>query len=221
MKWFRVIRHFILGAFFLIIFYFFLSFLLLFFPQHQTNTTDTNKTKTIYIFHDIAHTEIIFPASEIIPSLQQKLQPFISNNHTGFIAFSYGDQNFMFHTPQWKDINLFITLKALFLNTPAVIRVGHYMAIRKDTSVVPLKLSKKELNALQNAILNSFTTYQNHFIYLHSPLSSYGFYYFRAKQPYNLFYTCNTWSGEMLRHTHLKVSYWTPLAREVVFHFLK
>ncbi len=221
MKWRLYIRRFVPGAFLLICFYFLLSVLLLFFPANHTNIQTLQKQNRIYLFHDLAHTEIIIPANTLLPDLQTKLTPYIPNITKGYLAFSYGDQNFMFHTPRWKDISLFITLKALFLNTPAVIRVGHYTAIRKDTSVVPLKLSQKELNALQNAILNSFTTRQNHFIYLHSPLSSYGFYYFRAKQPYNLFYTCNTWSGEMLRHTHLKVSYWTPLAREVVFHFLK
>ena len=222
MKRLHFVKRFILILFTAIILYFTLSFLFLFIFPHSAHG-DTAKSQkhidTVFIYHDLAHTEIIFPAKTLIPPLAQKLQPFIPALRHGYIAFSYGDEDFMFHTPEWKDLKISLALKALFLNTPAVIRVGHYTQIRADETIVPVKLPHEQYTKLQTTILQSFATdTQGNLIPRTYPGQKNYRYYFKAKHPYNLFYTCNTWSGELLRKTGLPVSLWTPLAFEVVFH---
>ncbi len=222
MKWFRYLLYFILSLFTLLSFYFIISSSLLFFPantlQHHQTQSDT---RIFYIFHDFAHTEIILEAKDLIPELKRSLQPFISDITKGYIAFSYGDEAFMFQTPRWRDIQISLALKALFINTPAVIRVGHYPSIRHDKTIITLKIDNRRLQILQHAILQSFMQKQGCLIPLrHYPDNRY-IRYFRARKPYNLFYTCNTWSGDMLRSAALPLSSWTPLSFQVVFHFLK
>jgi len=220
MKRLHYIWRFILILFFA---YFFIPLFLLIVPSHQifpSVTTDNNST--IYLFHDAAHSEIIFPAASLIPPLQKKLEPFVPAIDRGYIAFSYADEDFLFQTPQWKDIDFIPTLRALFTNTPAVIRVGHYTAIRKDKSIIPLHIDTETEQILQKEILHTFATDKQHrFIPRRPPHPNTYQYYFRAKHPYNLFYTCNTWSGDILRRSGFPVSLWTPLAFEVVFHFPK
>ncbi len=225
MKRLYFIKRFIQILLAAIILYFILSFLFLFIFPHSTHG-DTAKSQkrvdTFFIYHNLAHTEIIFPAETLIPSLAQKLQPSIPALRHGYIAFSYGDEDFMFHTPEWKDLKISLALKALFLNTPAVIRVGHYTQIRADETIVHVKLPHEQYTKLQTTILQSFATdTQGNLIPRTYPGQKNYRYYFKAKHPYNLFYTCNTWSGELLRKTGLPVALWTPLAFEVVFHFPK
>ena len=205
-----------------IILYFTFSFLSLFISP-LSNYSDTRKkpniVDTFFIYHDPAHTEIIFPAQTLISPLAQKLKPFIPALHRGYIAFSYGDEDFMLHTPEWKDLKISLALKALFLNTPAVIRTGHYTQIRADDTIVPVQLPHEQYTKLQTAVLESFAAdEEGKLIPRTCPGQKNYDYYFRAKHPYNLLYTCNTWSGELLRKTGLPVGLWTPLAFEVVFH---
>ncbi|RUM71342.1 MAG: hypothetical protein DSZ07_00665, partial [Sulfurovum sp.] len=33
---------------------------------------------------------------------------------------------------------------------------------------------------------------------------------------YNLFNTCNTWTGDQLREANVSISYWTPLSSNII-----
>ena len=221
----HIFRRFILIILTATLLYFTSSLLLLILHPHSAKADlqkHSRHTDTVYIYHDLAHTEIIIPSRALISALKEKLKPFVPAIDHGYIAFSFADEDFLFQTPQWKDIHLIPTLKALFTNTPAVIRVGHYTAIRNDESVIPLHIDTETEQILQKEILHTFATdKQYRFIPRTPPHPNTYQYYFRAKHPYNLFYTCNTWSGEMLRRSGFPVSLWTPLAFEVVFHFPK
>ena len=222
MKRLHFVKRFIQMLVTAIILYFTLSFLFLFIFPHSTHGDKKKNQKhmdTFFIYHDLAHTEIIFPAKTLIPPLIQKLQPFIPALRHGYIAFSYGDEDFMFHTPEWKDLKISLALKALFLNSPAVIRTGHYMQIRDDETIVSVTLPHERYTKLQTSLLESFATnQQGNLIPRTSPGQKSYLRYFKAKYPYTLFYTCNTWSGEILRKAGLPVALWTPLAFEVIFH---
>ena len=224
MKWLRFLRHFILTFSIFFLFYFFFSFLLLLLPvQPVSHPTKMKNSATFYLFHDFAHTEIIFPAKTLIPQLRNSLQPFIPAVNQGYLAFSYGDAKFMLNTPKWSDMKFSLAIKALFINTPALLRIGHYSQIRHDKSVIPLSVSYKIYQQLQQNILHSFALKENSIIPISVQKQDFtdSYFYFQAQKPYNLFYTCNTWTGDMLRHASLPVSYWTPLSYQVVFHFLK
>ncbi len=204
----------------LTIFYFIISHILLFFTPN-TNSSTQNSRYEVSIFHDRAHTEIIIKTKDLIPTLKTKLKPFIKNLSGGYLAFSYGDQYFMLHTKRWKDLGFKTALKALLINTPAVIKVGHYNAIKKDSSIIKIHISKSVLEKLQTYILNSFKRKDDALIALNISDKERYLYYFQAKKSYNLFYTCNTYTGNILRKSGLPVSLWTPLAYQVVYHFPK
>jgi len=214
----RTILFFIIS----ILLYFFISFSLLFIsPSTYKLPESSNNNCTIYLFYDLAHTEIIFKGTDLTEKVTLPLHYYISDIKEGYIAFSYGDKSFMLHTPKWSDIQLPLAIAALFINTPAVIRIGHYRNIRKDKSVIPLQLTKKSCHLLQETVMKSFAQKEHKLLAIYFPDIPAYIYYFQAQKPYNLFYTCNTWTGDMLRRASLPVSYWTPLSYQVVFHFLK
>ncbi len=204
----------------LTIFYFIISHILLFFTPNTSSLTQNSKYE-VSIFHDRAHTEIIIKTKDLIPTLKTKLKPFIKDLSNGYLAFSYGDQFFMLHIKRWKELGFQTALKALLINTPAVIKVGHYNAIKKDNSIIKIPVSKKTLKKLQTNILNSFKQKDHSLITLSTSDKERYLYYFQAKKAYNLFYTCNTYTGTILRNSNLPVSLWTPLAYQVVYHFPK
>ena len=197
--------------------YIILSFVFLLFPAQKQCTQGT---KTIYIYHDFAHTEIIIPVKYFNNTYQKSFPNLLKNQNYGFLAFSYGDEEFFMKVPSWDDIDYSIALKSLFLNTPALIRVGHYRGINKELCV-KVKLSQKCLQKLNQSILNSFVKKDNHFIKYDDHYKERKIFYFQAKKSYNLFYTCNSWISERLRDGGVKASYLTPFAFQVVYPLLK
>ncbi len=216
---FRFLKYFITLFIVIFISFFLISHILLFFTP-QKSSFEENKRYEIYLFHDLAHTEIVLKSNSLIKPLKEKLKPFIKD-FSNYLAFSYGDQFFMLHIKRWKDMKFTTMLKALFINTPAVIKVGCYKSIKKDDSIIKIPVSKKTYIKLQNNILNSFKLKSGSLIAVKTDNKNLGLHYFRAYRDYNLFFTCNTYTGEILRESDLSVSLWTPLSYQVVYHFPK
>ncbi len=205
----------ILILLFSIIIYIILSFTLLVFPSYNQCKKET---ESIYIYNDIAHTEIMIAVDDFNNTSQKHFPSLLQNQKYGYLSFSYGDKEFMMKVPTWNDISLGITLKSLFTNTPGLLRVGHYTNINKKESI-QIKLSKNCLEKLQKSILNSFSkqnnTFQRYFDHYKHPK----IFYFQAKKSYNLFHTCNSWTGDRLREAGLKVPYLTPFSQQVIYPY--
>ncbi|MCH9814281.1 MAG: DUF2459 domain-containing protein [Epsilonproteobacteria bacterium] len=188
---------------------------MLFFPAEKKCS---QKNQHIYVYHTWAHTEIMIPLHYFREDFVKYFPTLLRHNTLGYMAFSYGDQDFMMHTPSWSDINLKLISKALFINTPALVRVGHYRHINKKESV-KIELSNVCTDKLKESILNSFSTQNEKFIRYEDEYRNPDVFYFKAKEAYSLFHTCNSWSGNRLRDAGLKVPYLTPFAQEVVYHY--
>jgi uncharacterized protein (TIGR02117 family) len=194
--------------------YVLLSFVLIFFPS-QKNCTD--KEKTIFIYQSTAHTEILIPLPYFGQKYQKSFPQLIKNNTNGYLAFSYGDKEFMMQVPTWDKIKLDVALKSLFTNTPALLRVGYYWGI-KEEECIKIKLSQKCLEQLNQSILNSFVTKDKHFQRYFDHYKEPNTFYFKAKKSYNLFHTCNSWTGDRLRDAGLGVPFITPFAQQVTYN---
>lgn len=189
--------------------------MLLLFP---TEKQCTKETKTIYVYHDAAHTEIMIPLHYFKDTYQKQFPNLLKGQKYGYLAFSYGDKEFMMKIPTWDDIDYGIALKSLFTNTPALIRVGHYGGINKEDSV-KIKLSKECLEKLQKSISNSFSQKNSKFQRYYDHYKHPKVFYFQAKKSYNLFHTCNTWTGDRLREAGLKAPYLTPFAQQIIYPY--
>ncbi len=197
-----------------LIFYISLSFLSLLFP---TPTQDAKHTKEIYLYQDKMHTEIIIKITDFKDEFLKAFPNLLKTNTRGYLSFSYGDEEFMMKVPSWDKIEIKVTLRSLFLNTPALIRVGYYQNINTK-NLIKVTLSDASLFKLRKSIFDGFLVENKEFIRYKDTYKNRNIFYFKAKKSYNLFHTCNNWTSKRLIDAGVKSSYLTPFAGQVVYH---
>lgn len=185
--------------------YIIISYIFTLFPKEIPQSL--NKTKNVYILYNEMHSDIAFP----IQDFNRSLFPEFQNKKTGYLLFGWGDKETYLNTPQWTDLTLSTTLKALFINTPTLMHVSYIPNIHKYLNVKTIKLSVSEKTYLKNAILKDFNFEGKHY----KGYEEEDFFY-TAHKPYNLINTCNTWTGDKLREANVSMPYWTPFASSVV-----
>ena len=193
----------------IILLYLFSAFALSIFPkQGQPNKSQKH---TIYILYSEMHSDIVLEINTTNQELKEKLSPLIKSSN-GYLAFGWGDRETYLNTPTWDKIKLSTTLKALFLNSPSVMHINYYSNINRFQNIKKITVSQSQLNVLQSAIYKSFDFAQK-------SQRGYGYndLFYSSIYHYNLFNTCNTWTGEKLREINITMSYWTPLSQNVIY----
>jgi hypothetical protein len=182
------------------------------------------KTENIFLYKTdngfLSHTEIIVPKIYIKSGLRELLKEYIMRFDASYLGFSFGDEAFMKDRGGFEDINYTLALKGLFLPTSALMKVGFYDDIKVD-NLIKINLSYECLNLLEEELYKSFEIKNSKAVEIDNPNSKYYYRYFRAKKSYNLFNTCNSWSGMVLRSAGVKTGLWTPFGDQVVYHLKK
>lgn len=186
--------------------------ILVFFPK--TGDCKGKSLEYIYLFHSSTHTEIILPIKPDSTWIRYFL--FDSHPKRGFIAFSYADEAFMLNTPTWDDVDYRLAAKALFYPTPSVIQVGNYADIKYD-ACIKIPLNVECLEKLAKSISDSFMVKDGRYIKVQSNSKFGSLYYYRAKEPYTLFHTCNSWTANRLQDAGLKAPYLAPFVQQIVY----
>ncbi len=197
-----------------IFFYFFISFLIQLFPSSDRCEKGGDY---FYVYSSDIHTEIIFDIKQDKKLFLKNFPNLLKGQTEGYLAFSYGDKDFMMKIPDWDHIKVPIALKALFTNTQALMRVGHYYRIYLN-KVTKVEISHECKKRLLKNIFAEFILKNNRFVHFRDNLGDNNTFYFLAKKPYNLLRTCNSWSGDILRESGFSMGYWTPLAVQVGYH---
>jgi uncharacterized protein (TIGR02117 family) len=211
----KKVFQFFLSLILIVVFYIATAYLLTFFPTKGEKSTSEQKVYLYYNDARLSHTEIIFEVAPFKERFTKAFPHLLNHNSRGYLSFSYGDRDFMMDEGGFDDLNITLALKSLFLNTPALIKVGHYGSFSKNR-VIELSLSHKVAAKLLDKILDSFKQKEGKFVPYHDRYGRYYIRYYEAKKPYNLFFTCNSWSGEMLREAGIKMGLWTPFADNVI-----
>jgi len=209
----RVFQFFLL-LFVIVVSYIGIAALFSFFPT----TADVHKKEhTIYICHDdaiLSHSEIIMMVAPLKEDFFKAFPHLLHNNPRGYISFSYGDRDFMMDKNGFDELNLTLACRALFIDTAALIKVGHYGDFSKERCH-KVRVSTSSLLQLKESILDSFAKKRGETIRYHDSFNRYYIYYYRAKEDYNLIHTCNTWSGDRLREAGISTPYWTPFSENI------
>jgi uncharacterized protein (TIGR02117 family) len=161
------------------------------------------------------HTDIILNIKDTNHNWQKLLPQLLKNRTRGYISFGWGDQETYLHTPSWSDLELFTALKALFTNTPSLMHLNYYPNINGSTEIKKIEVTKKQYSYIEDSILDSFGKKP---IFFHKGYWGNDLFYY-SPYKYNLFNTCNTWTGDILRESNITMSYWTPLSYCVVNFF--
>lgn len=207
----------ILSVVLLILLYFSTSAALMLFPVFLPSSTFEKNTPitddSIALTHSLAHTNIIINLSKSsVPwdALLKELVPTMK----GYLIVGWGDSDTYQSSPTWGDLKLSVALRAMFLNTTSALHVRYTptLDILLDP-ITPLHISQTTSRAIEDNILNSFRERTPTIL---APGYDTKDYFYHAKGSYNLFKTCNTWAGDVLRHSGVNMSLWTPLSYNVI-----
>jgi len=207
----KFILKFLLFIIFITTLYFLTAYSLTF----LLSTKGENKKKkdqTIYILYDSMHSDIVLEIKSINNKKLKTKPVSFSRDREGYLSFGWGDKETYLNTPTWNDIQLSTSLKALFINTPSLMHVTFYKNIHRFKNIKTIKLSQKGKEVLESSILKSFNLESN------NSYKGYGKddFFYPSIYNYNLFNTCNTWTGDRLREANVSMSYWTPLSSTVI-----
>ena len=182
-----------------------------------TSNIENSQSTTILIQYGLAHTNIVISLSRSSLDWEILLPDLVPNQikgQEGYLLVGWGDKETYQSTPNWGDLKASVAIRALLINTPSALHVRYLDDLaRVENSVIPLKLNQAISDAVEKRILSSFRNDKPEIL-----SSGYDagdrFYYSKGK--YNIFNTCNTWTGDVLRQSGVNMSLWTPFSYNVV-----
>jgi uncharacterized protein (TIGR02117 family) len=123
-----------------------------------------------------------------------------------YIEIGRGDAGFY----QVEEETVSVTLKALFLSTPAVLHLSAYnkLPVKKFplSKTVEIKLSQSAMEKLLDAIVSDFSLDQGRAIEL-APGRDKDSRFFQSKGSYHLFYTCNNWTADVIEQADYPINH--------------
>ncbi|WP_211251748.1 TIGR02117 family protein [Andreprevotia chitinilytica] len=198
--------------------YLLIAFGLVLFPA---NAEPSNPTINAYIVSNGVHTDFVFPIESpqidwrtIFPLAHLKAVP----PDAAFMAIGWGDREFYLNTQNWGDLTVGRALSALSGQDRSLVHVEYLRAAELKAGTYRLPLSVAQYASLVNYVLE--TTQRAGLQGVNVPGAHYGRYdaFYEANGSYNLFNTCNAWIGHGLLQAGVKVSRWTPLDVNVLWH---
>lgn len=174
-----------------------------------------------YVVSDGVHTDLVFPLAghgqdwtKVFPAAHFKAMP----PDAAYVAIGWGDREFYLNTPRWRDLTARRALQALSGSGSALAHVSFLRAadLRQGSYRVPL--SPEQYTSLTQYVLGSLVLAEQQAVAV--PGRHYGSSdaFFEARGSYNLFNTCNTWTGRGLRWAGVRIGAWTPFGANVTWH---
>lgn len=174
-----------------------------------------------YVVSNGVHTDLVLPLrsggtdwTQLFPKASFPSFPADAE----FVAIGWGDRDFYLHTPRWRDLTLARAIGALSGRGQSLLHVTWLR--RQDLGVRTWRLP---LDARQAAALAAHVRQTLAPDAEGRAVPVPGHYgrtdaFFEARGAYDLFTTCNTWTGDALRRASVPVSPWTPFAGNVTWH---
>jgi uncharacterized protein (TIGR02117 family) len=172
-----------------------------------------------WVLSNGVHTDLVFPIrsatidwQQIFPLADFKAVPADAE----FIAIGWGDREFYLNTPTWADLTAARAFGALSGGNRALMHVSYLQRGQLGRGAYKLPLSQSQYAQLIGYVRAALPSGRA------TPIA--GAHYdnqdafYEAEGGYNLFETCNTWTGRGLRQAGVTASRWTPFDFTVVWH---
>ena len=186
----------------------------------NTGSENDNGEITIAVISNGVHTDIAVPVkneisdwSAFVPVSDTKL----ADSTFQYVSFGWGDKGFYIETPTWDDLKASTAVKAMFWMSSSAMHVTWRKNLPvKSASCVRIKISREKYAALFKYIRNTFEMRNEETVYIPAPTYGKHDAYYEAKGTYNLFETCNVWTGNGLKEAGVRVAVWTPFEKSVM-----
>ncbi|MET3477930.1 TIGR02117 family protein [Variovorax atrisoli] len=218
-RWLRRIVFTLLGFVALVGLYVATACALVLWPANAEAPKNAVAEVQAWVLSNGVHTDYVFPIRsatvdwlQIFPLKDFRAPP----PDAEFIAIGWGDREFYLNTPTWADLTASRALAALAGGNRALLHVSYLRRGQLGQGAFALPLTQAQyahLAAYVRAALPSGRA---------TPIA--GAHYdnqdafYEAEGGYNLFETCNTWTGRGLRQAGVTASRWTPFDFTVTWH---
>jgi len=212
-----VLTHFVDGCLIFVVLYFAAFYLL-------SNITVNNDFKQpaegidIYLLSNGVHTDIVVPVKnecndwgkEIDYRLTKAQDPAMN-----YLSVGWGDKGFYLDTPTWADLKPGVAFKASFWLSTTAMHTTFYKALPEDSLCRRIRVKKEQYMKIVQYINHQFQRDAAGQIIFIPAVPTYGNddSFYEAKERYNLFFTCNSWSNQCLKQAGIKACVWTPFER--------
>jgi len=134
-----------------------------------------------------------------------------------FVAIGWGDREFYLNTPRWRDLRPGLAVHALSGTGRSLLHVTWLR--RSDLAALHwrLPLDAAGYDAVVRHVIDTLPSGKAPARPVPGRHEGLTDAFFEARGAYDLFTTCNTWTGEALRAARVPVSPWTPFAANVVW----
>jgi len=175
----------------------------------------------VYVRTNGVHADLVLPThwrdhdwSRIFPPSHMRSV----KQATDWIAFGWGDREFMLETPTWRDIRLGTSLKALIGWGAGAMHV-EYVDAPEDFDVARVRINEAQHARLVAAIEKSFRqTEDGQPVRIDAP----GYFerdaFYEAVARWSWRFTCNEWVRGVLSEAGLPVPVWAPFERTLFWH---
>ncbi len=218
LKWIK--RLFLFGILF-IVFYAFFTLIFSLIPVNNTTSND-EKNIDVFILSNGVHTDLVLPMKNQVYNWYDVLKPANTKSKdsiANYASFGWGDKGFYIETPNWEDLKAKTAFKAMFYLSTSAMHVTYYNQLKENEWCKKIPVSEIEYKKLVEYIQSNFDTKQGKFIEILGTTYGQRDEFFEAKGKYSLFYTCNTWANEGLKHAGLKAALWTPIDKGIFYHY--
>ena len=217
-RWLRRIAFTLLGFVLAVGLYGVVAFALVLWPAHAKPPAEAPAVEA-WVLSNGVHTDLVFPVrsstidwQQLFPLADFKAVP----PDAEFIAIGWGDREFYLHTPTWADLTAARAFGALAGGNRALMHVTYLQRAQMRRGAYKLPLSQAQYAKLVAYVRASLPSGRA------TPIA--GAHYdnqdafYEAEGGYNLFETCNTWTGRGLRSAGVKTGRWTPFDFTVTWH---
>jgi uncharacterized protein (TIGR02117 family) len=219
-RWLRRVAFALLGFMALVGLYVATACALMFWPANAKSQQGKAAPEVqAWVLSNGVHTDYVFPIrSAAVDWLQVfPLQDFRAPPPDAeFIAIGWGDREFYLNTPTWADLTASRAFGALSGGNRALMHVSYLRRGQLGHGAYALPLSQAQYAQLVGYVRTALPQGRA------TPIA--GAHYdnqdafYEANGGYNLFETCNTWTGRGLRQAGVAVSRWTPFDFTVTWH---
>ena len=216
-RWLLRIAFTLLGLVALVGLYVATAFVLVWWPANAKPPINAPAEVQAWVLSNGVHTDYVFPIRsatldwlQVFPLKDFRAPP----PDAEFIAIGWGDREFYLHTPTWADLTAARAFGALSGGNRALMHVTYLQRAQMRRGAYRLPLSQAQYAQLVAYVRASLPSGRA------TPIA--GAHYddqdafYEAEGGYNLFETCNTWTGRGLRRAGVPVSRWTPFDFNVV-----
>ncbi len=195
-----------------IVLYFIVAIVLSYVPADVDEVTE-EKNQNLFIQSNGTHLDIVLPIEEIGSSFRNKLQ--IPEN-TKYVSFGWGNKEFYFNVPEWKDLSFGLAFRAAFMRLESAQRVAYMTRTQEKWTAV--KVAPSQIKKLNDFIENSFIKHEKNLVKCACPIDYQNVNFYNAKGNYSCINTCNIWVNDALKAADVPTSVWSPFHFGVMHH---